>query len=198
MISVCIPTVNGAHRLERCLSHIFKDDSIQRFNAEVLVVDDGSDELNLNRNRDFCIKYGARLIEHGARRGVPTAWNTLTAHSQYEFILLLNDDIEVMKHWLDVIVYILSNNPSIGAVGLNSFEGLRRDIPPVPSYNESNIQFGSHASPLLSCCGSAFAFKKSDHSSVGGFDERYFCFYEAHVAKRQLHARVGRLYQYTG
>jgi GT2 family glycosyltransferase len=178
MISIGIPTVNGSHRLERCLSHIFKDDSVKRFNAEVLVVDDGSDESHLARNKEFCDQYKARLIEHGSRRGVPTGWNTLTQHSINDIVILLNDDIEVMKHWLDVVVYTLQNNPSIGAVGLNSYEGRRETMPPVASYNESHPMFGGVQHPLLSCCGSAFAFRKSDYHSVGGFDERYFCFYE--------------------
>jgi len=178
MISIGIPTVNGSHRLERCLSHIFKDNSVQRFKAEVIVVDDGSSEWSIEKNKQFCEQYGAKFIEHKERRGVPTAWNTLVKSSSNDLIILLNDDIEVMKDWLDVVVYILNNNPSIGAVGLNSFEGVRHEMPSVPSYVETKTMFGSKNSPLLSCCGSAFAFRKNDWQSVGGFDERYFCFYE--------------------
>lgn len=178
MISICIPTVNGPHRLERCLSHIFKDDSIQRFGAEVLVLDDGSNQESLNRNKTICQSYDIRIIEHNGRFGVPTAWNNLVFHSGHDIVLLLNDDIEVTKHWLDVIIYTLNNNPLIGVVGLNSTEGERKEPPPVPHYIEAKLLFGSNNHPLLSTCGSAFAFRKSDYVSVGGFDQRYFCFYE--------------------
>ena len=31
---------------------------------------------------------------------------------------------------------------------------------------------------LLTSCGYAFAFRRKDYDAIGGFDERYFCFYE--------------------
>lgn len=177
-VTIGIPTVQGPHRLERCLSHIFKDDSVKRFNAEVIVVDDGSDKENLDKNKFFCKKYNVKLYEQNFRSGVPKAWNRLVKEATFENIILLNDDIEVMNYWIDVILYTLYNNPKIGAVGLPSYEGVKKEIFQNISYTESKILFGSYNHPLLSCCGSAFGFRKSDWEFVGGFDERYFCFYE--------------------
>lgn len=179
MISIGIPTVNGAHRLERCLSHIFKDDSVSRFDAEVIVVDDGSSEYCLEKNREYCQKFNVKLVEHGERRGVPKAWNTLVRNSQYELIILLNDDIEVNKDWIDVIEYTLRKNPWIGMAGLMAIEGNRpNEFPIFPTYVESKILKGSLDSEIIAARGYAFGFRKQDWKDIGGFDERYFCFFE--------------------
>lgn len=179
MITVGIPTVNGSHRLERCLSHIFKDNSVSRFNAEVLVVDDGSSDFSLEKNREYCQKFNVKLIEHSGRKGVATGWNTIVKNSNNDIILLLNDDIEVNPYWLDSTVYTLKNNEWLGLVGLNALEGARPELFPVfPTYMESKIQLGSAGSEILSPRGFAFAFRKKDWQEVNGFDENYFCFFE--------------------
>ena len=206
MITIGIPTVNGPHRLERCLSHIFKDDSVIRFNAEVIVVDDGSNEEKLKLNIEHCNRFNVQLGFHDNRRGVPAAWNSLCRFAKNNLIVLLNDDIEVFRYWLDAVNYTLINNPWIGTVGLNTTVGPKRELPPEPDYNESRILIGSPNHPLLSCSGSAFAFRRQDWESIGGFDERYFCFYEEidfclsllQLGKRSVMLSYPLLHHYVG
>lgn len=178
-LTVAIPTVNGPHRLERCLSHLFKDNTISKHSIEVIVVDDGSDKHLLQMNRQHCETFKVKLIEHGDRLGVPKAWNTLCVNSTKEIILLLNDDIEVNRYWAESICYTLDNNDWIGCVGLNAIEGERpKEFPVFPTYMESKIMLGSYGSEIVAPRGYAFGFRKSDWKSIGGFDERYFCFFE--------------------
>lgn len=178
-LTVGIPTVNGPHRLERCLSHLFKDDTIKNNNIEVIVVDDGSDEYSLQTNKQHCLNYNVKLIEHNERKGVPKAWNTLCKNATKDKILLLNDDIEVNRYWAETICYSLDNNKWLGCIGLNAIEGQRpNEFPVFPTYMESKIMLGSLDSEIIAPRGYAFAFRKADWELINGFDERYFCFFE--------------------
>jgi len=64
-----------------------------------------------------------------------------------------------------------------GMIGLNAWPGVTSDqfTPRVPDYNEAVL---SHGRGLLSTCGYCFAFSSEKYLAVGGFDQRYFCFYE--------------------
>jgi GT2 family glycosyltransferase len=96
-----------------------------------------------------------------------------------EICVIINDDVEVVADWLDVLVFSLERNPSLGMLSLRSETGvIKRDQPPRPrlDYNEARIMTGGGS--LTSSGGACFAFRRADWESVGWFDERYFLFYE--------------------
>ena len=129
------------------------------------------------------------MILNESRLGIATSWNRLTRHyADADLVVLLNDDIEVVPWWLDVLAYSLRENPSLGMVALNSYVGLTRgqhamlhpgvaahiQIPRI-DFNKASLV---GAGEILSTTGSAFAFRRSAFDDVGGFCERYFCFFE--------------------
>ncbi len=88
-----------------------------------------------------------------------------------------------MRDWLEVLYYSLINNPQAGMVGLNYYNGLtaaqdmlQRHIKPEVDYVESRLTDGSGT--LLSSHGPIFAFRRDVYDTIGGFDQRYFVFYE--------------------
>lgn len=180
MITVGIPTVNGPQRLERCLRSVFSTEDAQKYKLKVFVLDDCSDPPLLEANKEICARFGVEMLMHQQRLGVPKGWNDLVNHTSSEYVILLNDDIEVTRYWIDAMYYTLKNNDFLGAVGYNAYEGPNRYAGNVifPTYVESKLLFGSPSAPLLSCRGFAFGFRHSDFDLVGGFDERYFCFFE--------------------
>lgn len=183
MITIGIPTLNGPERLESCLHSIASNFEPHRQNLldyKVIVLDDCSTEDNLSKNIDVCNRYGIELLMHKERRGVSKSWNTLTRHTSCDIMVLLNDDIVVTRYWLDTLIYSLENNPILGTVGLNAYEGPNRFLGSqiYPTYMEAKLLFGSQNHPILSSRGYAFAFRKEDYLQVNGFDERYFCFFE--------------------
>lgn len=179
-ICISIPTVNGPQRLERCLHSIFSTEDKAKSFTRIFVLDDCSEPLLLEANKEICARFGVELLMHSQRMGVSKSWNDLTNHTDSEYIILLNDDVEVSKHWLSAMYYTLANNEFLGVVGYNAYEGPNRYnvLPIVPSYIESHLMFGSSKAPLLSAKGYAFGFRKSDYLAIGGFDENYFCFFE--------------------
>lgn len=182
-VLIGIPTLNGANRLEDCLNAIYKTHDIHKYDTyqpTIVVLDDGSDAGNLAENRKICVRRNLQLFTHHTNMGVAKSWNDLINSTESDYCILLNDDVLVSEHWIQTILYTLKNNPQIGVVGLNAYEGGYSKLPEnnVPTYVESTILLGSKFSPILSARGYAFGFRKSDYVNVGGFSDQYYCFFE--------------------
>lgn len=182
-VLIGIPTLNGPERLERLLTSI-KTHTTMAPEINILVADDGSLDENLKLNKDVVTRHCVEMLM-SERTGIAATWNRIVRHDrgQHDIIVLINDDIEVVEHWLDVIVYSLKNNKHIGMLGLNSYCGVTHgqlevinSTPLRIDYHEANLLDGGGT--LLSSHGPIFAFRKEVYEQVGGFDERYFVFYE--------------------
>lgn len=190
-VTVGIPTLNGPDRLDRCLRSIAQYTDFSLFDSvKVLVCDNASREENRKLNKD-CIHRAEQLREHAGlemlmpdvNRGVAAAWNMLVRHQSADVIVLTNDDIEVVQDWLNVLVFSVVNNPKAGMVGLDSYPGVVKQdlmaadrIPLRNSYREAQLLDGG--GNLLASHGPIFAFRRDAYDAVGGFDERYYCFFE--------------------
>ena len=196
-ITIGIPTLNGPDLLARCLESVGACTRWAQWdNIKVLAVDDGSEEEQLKLTKDAIHRastaypaMGLELLVHGQRRGIAAGWNSLTRHRECDVVALLNNDIEAVDDWLEALVFSLDANPLLGMVGLNSYVGVTKaqvadavvGVPthswrPDVDFSEARLMDGDGS--LLTSCGYAFAFRRQDYEDVGGFDERYFCFYE--------------------
>jgi GT2 family glycosyltransferase len=211
-IFVGIPTLNGPHRLLRCLKSIFDPtctDPRDLRRMRVLVADDGSTDENLKVNKDVVTQFshlGVELLFGHGRTGIAKTWNRLVRHGQSNVVILINDDIEVVPYWLDVLDFSVRSNLHVGMVGLNSYVGVTKDqvrlegrLPLTIDYHEAKLhldgrvvcsrcelrpvehreaQLWNGGGNLLASTGSIFAFRRECFDRVGGFDERYFRFFE--------------------
>jgi GT2 family glycosyltransferase len=129
------------------------------------------------------------MIVSANRAGIAASWNKLVRHQPADVIVLINDDIEVVPHWLDVLVYSVMKNQQVGMVSLNQYVSLTKgqhreafahmlphEAQPIVDYHESNLMTGQ--GQLLASHGSIFAFRRDSYDLAGGFDERYFVYYE--------------------
>lgn len=178
-ILIGIPTLNGPDRLRRALLSIHEHTHLSD-QLEVIVSDDGSNAHDLEWNKTWCHRFGVPMLMTEERLGIPKQWNRLVRHvPDADVCVLVNDDVEVVRHWLDVLLYSVVNNDVAGMVGLRCETGVtaangsrRQHI----DYHEARLLDGNGA--LLSSGGACFAFARQNWERVGGFDERYFCFYE--------------------
>lgn len=198
-IVVGIPTLNGPDRLGRVLRSIRECTNFDRFDVKVLVCDDGSTPEKLEQNKaeihgEDTLRHraGLEMLMHQSRRGIAAGWNSTVRHMPADVHVLLNDDVEVVPHWLDVLVFGVTQNEIAGMVGLNAYTGVIKEqveqwpakiigtephaYRPRIDYNEAHFLDGDGS--LITSCGFAFAFRRDVYEKVGGFDERYFCYYE--------------------
>lgn len=176
-VVIGIPTLNGPDRLRRCLRSI-RINTPRSEPFKVLVVDDCSTPENLQRNKDVIHEFGVEMITHDERFGVARGWNDLTRHTQAPWMILSNDDVEMVPDWYEALVFSLKNNPHAGMIGLPAYQGVNSSNftpPPIKSYNESRMRRGVG---MLSATGFLFGFERLKFNDVGGFDDQYFLFYE--------------------
>lgn len=176
-VLVGIPTLNGPERLRRCLQAIRRN-TPQNEAWKVLVVDDKSTPENLQRNKAVVHEYGIEMLMHEERRGVAAGWNDLTRHTQAPYVILMNDDVEVVPDWYEALVFSLKHNSHAGMIGLPSYQGVNSENftpPPIQSYNEAKMQLG-HG--MFSSTGFLFGFERKKYDLIGWFDDGFFLFYE--------------------
>lgn len=179
-ILVGVPTLNGPDRLDRCLASIRKYTNTDLFDVTVLVSDDASTPENLKLNKDVVHRHGVEMLMSETRLGVSKQWNRLVRHvPDAGIVVLLNDDVEVVEDWLDVLVFSLARNYQLGMISLRCETGVTSETgQPRPriDYHEADLLDANGT--LLSSGGACFAFRRESWLLAGGFDERYFCFYE--------------------
>lgn len=85
---------------------------------DVIVVDNGSADRELERVRASCARYAnVRLIENGTNLGFAKGNNIGISAAVGEYILLLNNDVYVPPGAIEGMLRHLQRNPTIGVVG---------------------------------------------------------------------------------
>ncbi len=117
LVSIVVPTRDHADDLERCLASIFERSTYADF--EVLIVDNDTKDA---RARDVIAAWGAR-DERVRVLPMPIPFNysklnnAAIATARGEYIVLLNNDTEVLTpDWLEALME-QAQRPAIGAVG---------------------------------------------------------------------------------
>lgn len=115
MISVVIPSKDHPETLEKCLSS-FRERTEYR-NYEWIVVDNGSMPENKKRVEKLQEEYGFRYLYEPMEFNFSAMCNLGAASARGEYLLFLNDDIEIIeKDWLHIMAG-QAGQPHTGAVG---------------------------------------------------------------------------------
>ena len=114
MISAIIPTVGRPELLRLCLESLARQ-TVQI--AEVVVVHCGSDSETLAVTKDprwreagFEVRYF-----HHPERNCARQRNFAIAQAKHDYLLLIDDDVEVDPHWVEELFKPIRNDPSVGA-----------------------------------------------------------------------------------
>jgi O-antigen biosynthesis protein len=149
---------------------------------EVIVVDDATPD-----GSTVCLTAvpGIRLIVNPTNLGYLRSCNTAARIAKGEFLLLLNNDTQVLEGWLDALLVPFRSRRDVGAVGSkllypdgrlqeagciiwddgSGWNFGRLDSPDRPAYNYlREVDYCSAASLLL---------PRALFNAMGGFDERY-------------------------
>lgn len=191
MISIIIPNYNGRENLQLVFESISKQ-SYKEFN--VILVDNGSTDdsvyfternfpefeiIKLNNNTGFSV-----AVNHGIRHAMEK--------SDSSYILLLNNDIELDKNFLEEGINTFSGVPEADFVAVKMLNYFNRNLidnagdfiksgggsPMMRGAGESDT--GQYDKPEFifgACAGAAF-YKTELFRSEGLFDEDYFAYLE--------------------
>lgn len=114
-VSVIIPSKDHPELLEQCLSSFYEGTGYK--NYEWIVVDNGSSPENKAKTEALQDKYGFTYIYRPMEFNFSAMCNMGVEKAEGDYILLLNDDIEIIqKDWLELMLG-QAMQPHTGAVG---------------------------------------------------------------------------------
>jgi GT2 family glycosyltransferase len=183
--SIIIPLFNGESYITRCLEAVKAE---IEDGDEVLIVDNASTDQSVSLVKNNFS--WAQLIQLPENIGFAAGCNRGAEQAKGEFLLFLNQDTLVQPGWLVNLLNPYLADPSIGLVTsklllmdqpgkinltgqIVHFTGLafqRGWLASADSYTEPG--------PVQSVSGAAFAIRHSLWSQLGGFDDRFFTYYE--------------------
>jgi glycosyltransferase involved in cell wall biosynthesis len=116
-ISIVIPTYNRPQSLESCCASIVNEtattpegDVLRGANPtiEIVVADDGSMEVNADKNRTVCATYGAVYCAGERNMGMAVARNRGIAAARGSWIVFLDDDVTCNQGWYRALLDTLT------------------------------------------------------------------------------------------
>lgn len=175
---ILIPTLNGRALLEKHLAG-----AVEPVGAEnVIVVDDGSTDGSAEMlRRDFP---EVRVIERKRNGGFSAAVNDGIRATSGEFVVLLNNDVEVAPGYLDPMLPLFEDASVFGVTPRilvprlgNLDEGAKTLL-----WHHGMVYAGqreglSHVTPVICATGCAAIYRRSMLEVLAGFDEAYSPFY---------------------
>lgn len=184
--SIIIPNYNGAEHLPLCLQSIAQ----QTYrDYEIIVVDNGSVDHSIEILSAHAS--AVRVFSFGSNKGFAAAVNYGIQKAEGDYIVLLNNDVELDARWLEVMIFGLQAHPEAGSAACKMMNFYNRavidaagdvltksgnvisrgaGIPDTGQYNEKTFVFGA--------CAGAGIYRRNIFTDVGLFDEDYFAWFE--------------------
>lgn len=201
--SIVVSAWKSAPRLLRCLGSIAERRAETAFEV-VVAVNEPTPDLLAELEAHV---QGARVISFPVNLGFGPLCNRGAAAGRGEFVVLLNDDLEVEPGWLDKLVEVADADPVVGAVGGANYDpdgtlqelgaiiwadGLTTMVDEdVVRRLEDRVDF-SKPRRVDYCGAAAFLVRRSTWDALGGFDEGY---YPAYFEDVDLCLRIAQLGQ---
>ncbi|MBT3216619.1 MAG: glycosyltransferase family 2 protein [Candidatus Marinimicrobia bacterium] len=187
-ISIIVLNYNGLRFLKTCFDSLYKT---TYSNVELLMVDNASDDESVRFVRKNYQK--VKIIEAGGNIGYSAGNNLGIKHASGEYVLLLNNDVEVTPGWLEPIIEEFQSDEIIAAVqpkirhmiNRDEFEyagasGGFMDIYGFPflrgrvfyTIEKDNGQYDENRD-LFWASGASIAIRKSVLDEIGGLDDDF-------------------------
>jgi GT2 family glycosyltransferase len=114
-ISIIIPNYNGAKYLSECLECLrIATKNCPKSKFEVILVDNGSSDNSI----ELFNKLSTKLLDHFTIRlnhntGFAFAVNSGIKAAKYEYVCLLNNDLNLDKNWFKLIIENIKKHPKV-------------------------------------------------------------------------------------
>lgn len=185
LVSVIIPSKDHPETLETCISSVVN--RTEGIAYEIIVVDNGSSPKNREIIEELKNKFGFNYIYSPSKFNFSAMCNLGAEHANGDFLLFLNDDIEVrQKKWLAAMTHKASL-AHVGAVGAKLYypdsKVIQHDgitnlrLGPVHKLqfkeDRCNYYYGRNVMTqnVLAVTGACLMVRKEVFVATGGFDE---------------------------
>lgn len=186
LVSIIIPSWNGAFLLKDCLKSLKKQS--YKF-IEVIVVDNGSSDDSVKYIKSNFPKF--KVIEFSFNQGFSAAVNAGIKESLGRYIFILNNDTEVEQNCILHLVKAMNKSSKIGMIAAKMLNFYQRDIIDnagdeldavghllVKGYKKKDGLNFNKPHPLFLVTGGGSLFRKEVFEKIGYFDESYFMYME--------------------
>jgi GT2 family glycosyltransferase len=186
-VSIVIPTLGGP-LIRQCLESVLRNTTGTTY--EVVVVANGPSAASL-ADAAVCSSPPVQLVTSPANLGFGGGCNRGAAGRSGEFLVFLNDDIEVLPGWLEPLIETVDRYRDVGAVGslilapdgtiLEAGSVVWRDGSSLSlsrgvSVEENSYNFQRRVDYCSACC---VLVRRQPFEALGGFDGCYFpAYYE--------------------
>jgi GT2 family glycosyltransferase len=200
-LSIIIVTWNTAKITQKCVQ------TINKFlnNPEIIIVDNGSKD---NTIKLLSQEKNTKIIENNSNLGFAKANNIGLKQATYKLILFMNSDIELIDNSINDLINYFKDNKNIGIIGpkfLNPDLTPQASVFPRQSATNAFKEFWLNKRNTYSkyipntddpikvwaISGGCILTKKSFFESIGGWNEKYFFYFEDMDLCRQIN-KVGK------
>ncbi|MEM3578196.1 MAG: glycosyltransferase family 2 protein [Candidatus Bathyarchaeia archaeon] len=183
-VTVIILNYNGASYVKRCLGSVLWNSYP---NFEVLFIDNNSTDGSANlAEKLFGSNPRLTIIRNAKNLGFSVGNNIGFERSKAKYVIVLNNDTEVQKNFIETLVRVAESDESIGSVGCKivQSDGSVRYGPKYMAYglivHARQRQTYEKFTVNLANCGCAALYRKSVIDKIGGFDPLFWADWEDH------------------
>lgn len=191
MLSIIIPNFNGVEHLKTCFPSLFA----QTFkDFRVILVDNGSSDESVIYTQNSFPQIHIIKLDHntGFSKAVNEGIKLSLQDSKIEFILLLNNDIEMDREFLQAGVDTFIHNNEVSFIAAKMLNYYERDmiddcgdsirafgrIPFARGYGERDSGQYDKGEFIFGASAGAGFYRKEIFEQAGLFDESFFAYYE--------------------
>lgn len=183
--SIIIPNYNGEKFIKNCMESI-KSQTITDF--EVIIVDNASADDSVKIVEASYPK--VKLIKLDKNYGFSRAVNEGIKASSADFVVLLNNDVEVEPDWLENLVDCIQSDKRLFSCSSKMVQYYDRSrIDDAGDFytligwtlkrgDGQAVERYSRKDNIFSSCGGAAIYRKSVFKEIGYFDENFFAYME--------------------
>lgn len=196
-LSIIIVTWNTANITIKCVQTVKK--YLKCLNYEIIVVDNGSSDNTVALLKK---EGGVVIIENKANLGFGKGSNIAASKAKGNYLLFLNSDMELLDNELKNMFDYINSHPNIGLIGpkfLNVDLSEQGSVFPPQTFCNAFKEFwldqntyskyvpqSKTPEEVFSISGGALMIKRSLFEKIGGWDKRYYMFYEDLELCRQV------------